>query len=101
MEELFQLYKGFLVVHKNYQGIVCGYTDAHFILAVKTKSTDFFRMLPKREMYIEDKYRDPKYRYVFEDDFVIERQLKNSSNGKKIRPSVQQKQVGRGNGKVK
>lgn len=75
MEELFELYKGFLVRHPKYSGIVCGYTEAHFILAVKTKDTDYFRTL-KQDFFIMDKYKNQRYRYIFEDESVIEQQFK-------------------------
>lgn len=76
MEELFELYKGTLVIHPNYQGVVCGYNDYHFILAVETKETSFgFRVL-KKDFYIEDAFKDTKYRYIFEDEPVIEKSKK-------------------------
>jgi hypothetical protein len=67
MEELFNHFKNMLVVHPSYQGYVCGYNDAHFILAVETTNKDFFRVL-KKEFFILDEYKDPKYRYVYEDE---------------------------------
>jgi len=75
MEKLFQKFQGILIVHPNYEGVVCGYNDTHFILAVETKDMDFFRIL-KKDFYVQDEFKDPKYRYVFEDESTIERTLR-------------------------
>jgi hypothetical protein len=76
MEELFELFKGALVVHDKYQGVVCGYNETHFILAIETKDAkNFFRVL-KNDFFVEDQYKDSKYRYVLEDERTIEKQIK-------------------------
>lgn len=85
MEELFNLFKGVLIVHPDYQGEVCGYNETHFILAVETKDQfKFFRAL-KRDFFIAEEYKDLKYRYILEDEKTIEKQkrwqdLKNKQN---------------------
>ena len=67
MEELFNQFKNMLVVHPKYQGYVCGYNEAHFILAVETKDDkNFFRKL--QNPFIMEEYKDTKYRYVYEDE---------------------------------
>ncbi len=71
MEEIYEELKGTLVVHDNYQGVVCGYNDTHFILAIETKDENkFFRRL-KKDFYIENEFKDLKYRYIFEDERTI------------------------------
>ena len=76
MERLFNQYKNMLVVHKKYQGHVCGYTDSHIILAVETKDDkNFFRKL--QNPYIMEEYKDTKYRYVFEDERELIKQFGN------------------------
>ncbi len=76
MEEIFKNLKGTLVIHDNYKGIVCGYNETHFILAVETKDENkFFRRL-KKDFYVEDEYKDLKYRYILEDERTIEKQIK-------------------------
>jgi hypothetical protein len=89
MEELFLLYKGVLIIHQHYKGRVCGYSDSHFILAVITKDTDkFFRTVRKKEFYIDNYYKHSKYRYIYEDESVIEKQFNQKHNyGKKARQS--------------
>jgi len=78
MEKIFNQYKNMLIVHPGYQGYVCGYNDAHIILAVETDSKDFFRKL--QNPYIMDEYKDTKYRYVFEDERELIKQSKNESS---------------------
>lgn len=76
MERLFNQYKNMLVVHKKYQGRVCGYTDDHIILAVETKDDkNFWRKL--QNPYIMDEYKDVKYRYIFEDERELIKQSEN------------------------
>jgi len=74
MHKLFELFKNKLIIHSKYQGYVCGYNDAHFILAVETTNKDFFRVL-KKEFFILDEYKDTKYRYVYEDENAILKQI--------------------------
>jgi len=79
MEILFNLYKEVLIKHKNYKGIVCGYDDSRFILAVETHDDkNFWRKLRKEDnAFILDKYKDTKYRYVYENESEILKQIKN------------------------
>jgi hypothetical protein len=58
--------------------VVCGYNDSHFILAVETKDDkNFFRKL--ENPFILDEYKDSKYRYIFENESEIVKQMKNES----------------------
>ena len=67
MENLFNLFKGFIITHPKYSGVVCGYNHSHFILAVETDDTkNFFRKL--ENPYIMEEYKDVKYRYVLENE---------------------------------
>jgi hypothetical protein len=76
MEEIYEELKGTLIVHDKYQGVVCGYTEGHFILAVETKEVGkFFRVL-KKDFFVEEAYKDPKYRYILEDERTIVKQKK-------------------------
>lgn len=79
MEKVFNKYKGMLVVHPKYQGVVCGYNDAHIILAVESTNKDFSRKL--QNPYIMEEYKDTKYRYVFEDEREL---IKQFNNGRAI-----------------
>jgi hypothetical protein len=65
-----------LVVYPKYQGYVCGYNDAHFIVAVETRDDkNFFRKMENPT--ILEEYKDTKYRYVFADESDLLKQLKN------------------------
>ena len=77
MEKVFNQFKNMIVVHPNYTGVVCGYNDAHIILAVETTSKDFFRKI--QSPYIMEEYKDVKYRYVLEDEREL---IKQSINGR-------------------
>lgn len=83
MRRLFDQYKNTIVVHPNYSGVVCGYDDSRFILAVETNDDKsiFFRRLTKHDnAFILDEYRDSKYRYVYEDESKILKQIRNNDN---------------------
>lgn len=76
MENLFNLFKGFIITHPGYSGVVCGYNHDHFILAVETDDNkNFFRKL--ENPYIMEEYKDTKYRYVFENESEILKQMKS------------------------
>ena len=76
MENLFNLFKELLITHTNYKGIVCGYDESRFIIAVETKDDkNFFRKL-KYNPFILEKYKDSKYRYVYENESEILKQHK-------------------------
>lgn len=82
MEELFEIFKNTLIVHDHYQGYVCGFSDEHFILAVETEDTKgFFRVL-KNDFTVLEQYRDSKYRYIWENESEIIKQMK--ANGTEV-----------------
>ena len=83
MRKLFDEYKNTLIVHSNYSGVVCGYDDSRFILAVETQNDKgiFFRRLRKDDnAFILDQYKDAKYRYVYEDEREIMKQIRNNEH---------------------
>ena len=83
MRRLFDQYEKTIVVHPNYLGIVCGYDDSRFILAVETNNDKglFFRRLTKHDnAFILDEYRDAKYRYVYEDERELIKQFGHEGN---------------------
>lgn len=76
MENLFNLFKELLIIHPNYKGIVCGYNDVNFILAVETKDDkNFYRKL--QYDFILPEYKDTKYRYIYENESEILNQHKH------------------------
>jgi len=81
MRRLFDQYKNTVVTHPNYSGVVCGYDDSRLILAVETHDDKsiFFRRLRKDDnVFILDEYKESKYRYVYEDESVILRKIRNN-----------------------
>jgi hypothetical protein len=81
MEELFELFKGLKITYPKYEGIVCGYNEDNFIIAVETKSLDFFRAIKKDDgCFMLDEYKDLKYRYALEDESAIMKQFKKETN---------------------
>lgn len=77
MEKLFEQFKNMLVVYPKYQGYVCGYNDAHFIVAVETRDDkNFFRKMENPT--IMEEYKDTKYRYVFADESDLLKQIKDA-----------------------
>ena len=82
MEKVFNQFKEIEIVHPNYKGILCGYNEAHFILAVKATSSAFaFRKLPK-ESFVLEEYTSNKYKYVYENETEIIKQSKNEGNNR-------------------
>lgn len=77
MEKLFEKFKNMLVVYPKYKGYVCGYNDAHFIVAVETRDDkNFFRKV--ENPVIMDEYKDTKYRYIFADESQLLKQYKDA-----------------------
>lgn len=77
MERVFNQYKELEIVHPKYKGVVCGYNDEHFILAIKASSSAYgFRKLPKESIVMEE-YKDSKYKYVYENETELIKQANN------------------------
>jgi hypothetical protein len=84
METVFNKFKGTTIVHKGYTGVLCGYNNEHFILAIKASSSSYgFRKLPK-ESFVMEEYKDVKYKYVYEDETQLIKQFKDESSEDKI-----------------
>jgi len=82
MKELFEQFLGIVIRHSKYQGVVCGYNEEHFILAIEShKPTGFSRLDAK---YIAPEYNTSQYKYVYEDEAEILRQINDSHKFLKI-----------------
>jgi hypothetical protein len=46
------------------KGVICGYTDAHLLLATKTTTEYTFRKF-KEFHFIEEEFKDKSYRYCY------------------------------------
>ena len=79
MKKLFDIYQKKLITHPGYKGVICGYTDVNFILAVEGK--EGFRKFSKNQnTFILEEYKDAKYRYIFEDEREVIKQSRNEAN---------------------
>lgn len=76
MEKVFDYFKGMTITHTNYEGVLCGYNDEHFIIAVENNPNISFRRLPKSSVLIEE-YTSSKYRYIYENESELIKQFKN------------------------
>jgi histidinol phosphatase-like enzyme len=57
------------VVFSDCSGVVCGYVSNRFIIAITTKLDKSFRKFDKEDTpFIEEEYKDVKYRYVYCDE---------------------------------
>jgi hypothetical protein len=74
MERVFNQFKGLKIVHKNYQGVLCGYNDEHFILAVEGNNPLSFRKLSRTSVIALEEYKDVKYRYIYENESELIKQ---------------------------
>lgn len=69
MERIYEKYKG----KKINNGVVCGYNETHILLAVEDNPTASFKRLYKGT-FVEDKYKDKAFRYIYCDERTIEKQ---------------------------
>jgi hypothetical protein len=67
MKKVFDKYKGMTIKHFGYTGILCGYNDEHFILAIISKNCPYsFKTLPKDSVIELKEYS--KHRYIYENE---------------------------------
>lgn len=83
MKKVFDKYKGMTIKHSNYIGILCGYNEEHFILAIVSSNCQYsFRVLPKDSIIELQEYN--KHKYVYENESELIKQsnmfLKNKTN---------------------
>lgn len=83
MEHLFKLYKGLKIKYPSYEGIICGYSDNHFIMATKSTDGRTFKRIYSH-VFILDEYRNSEWRYILEDEKNILKQHGHKSKFKKI-----------------
>ena len=82
MERVFKEYDGLIITHKKYKGVLCGYNEEHFIIAVEGNPDISFRKLPKSSVIPNEEYKTSKYRYIYENESEIIKQA-NESNFKR------------------
>lgn len=80
MEKIFNKHKGMSIVHDNYTGVLCGYNNEHFILAVRGNPSVSFRKLQKGSIICIEEYISSTYRYVYENESELIKQYTNGKN---------------------
>lgn len=81
MNRVYEVIKGKELKYYDYSGYVCGYTEDKFILATTDKTEKSFRKFHKGDMpFIEEGYKDVKFRYVWIDEIDVEKQHSKLKN---------------------
>lgn len=75
MKELYNQFRFTIIKHPKYEGVICGYNEEHFLLAIETDNPNFFKSLTD-STFVEPEYTDSKFRYAYEDEECILRQMK-------------------------
>lgn len=68
MLRIYSKLKNKVVKYPTYSGIVCGYTENRLILATEDNPRSSFRKFEKGGAFIEEQFKDSKYRYVYADE---------------------------------
>lgn len=75
MEELYKLFKGKLITYPNgVEGKIIGYVDDNLLIATEQNPTYSFRKFGKQPHYIEEEYKDKKWRYCYLSEQTVEEQ---------------------------
>ena len=82
MERLYKLYKGKVIKYPDCEGILCGYTEDNLLMATEDKSQASFRKFGKESQFVEEEFKDGKYRYLYVSEKTVEEQHKKK--GRKI-----------------
>lgn len=75
MEELYKLFKGRLITYPNgVEGKIIGYTNDNLLIATEQNPMYSFRKFGKESHYIEEEFKDKKYRYCYVSEDTVEQQ---------------------------
>lgn len=75
MERIYKQIRLKELTYPDYSGVICGYVENMFILATLSKTDKSFRKFDKRaEPFIEEQYKDHKFRYVWADEAEVIKQ---------------------------
>ncbi len=77
MRILYEHWKNKKVTYGAHHGFVCGYTDETLLIAMETNPPYSFRKFGKQEHYIEDHYKESKYRYAYALESTLEKEYPN------------------------
>lgn len=72
MEVIYNKYKGLRVVQGGIEGVVCGFTPDNLLLAIEQHPDYSFRKFGKEEHFIEEGFKEKKYRYCYVLESLVE-----------------------------
>lgn len=68
MKIIYDKLKGKKVVFPDCEGLVCGYTENRLVIVTETHPRASFRRFDKGGGFIEEEYKDHKFRYCYADE---------------------------------
>lgn len=74
MLRIYEKYKGMPVHHGEIKGVICGFTDNNLIMATEQNPLYSFRKFDKEGHFVEEEYKDKKYRYSYILESTVEAQ---------------------------
>lgn len=87
MKKIYLKYKGVRIVLGDSEGVLAGFSNSHFIVATEQKPKFSFRRLGKDEegIFIEEEFKDVKYRYFYcLESSIISQSSKGKNTYRKI-----------------
>ena len=74
-DRVYKKIKGRLIQHNGYSGTVCGMCDGKYIAATLDRPSCCFRRLDKKtDSWVEDEYKDVKWKYFYVNEIEVHRQ---------------------------
>lgn len=75
INRVYEIIKGKELKYQDYSGLVIGYVSDKFILATTDKTGKSFRKFDRRDTpFIEEEYKNPKFKYVWLDEADVYKQ---------------------------
>lgn len=78
---VYKKYKGFKVKCESYSGTVCGINSDKILCATEENPQCAFRRTDK-DTWIEEEFKDKKYRYFYMDENILDKQTKSGRKKK-------------------
>lgn len=77
MRILYERWKNKKVTYGAHHGWVCGYTDTMLLIAMETHPNYSFRKMGKDRHFVNDQYKDSRYRYAYCLESTLEKEYPN------------------------
>ena len=71
MKKIYNLLKGKTVNFTDHTGKVCGYTSNRLLIATESKPIFSFRQFDKGGAFVEDEFKDAKFRYCYANEIDV------------------------------